>query len=76
MLICYNILYISEENLKELMENTARHMQEHKITISNLTGENVMLKNREDILNREIRGIYLYKLRYYIILNLFYLLAI
>lgn len=54
----YNVSYISEENLKKLTENTAHHMEEHKTTIKKLTGENITLKNKEDIFNRDIKGIF------------------
>lgn len=55
-----NISYISEESLKELASKTIDDMQEHKVRITKLSSENMVLKRKEEILNNEIAGIYLH----------------
>lgn len=42
------------------MGDTEHHMQKHKDVIKKLNGENVALKHKEDILNREVRGTYVH----------------
>ncbi|EFN85556.1 structural maintenance of chromosomes protein 5 [Harpegnathos saltator] len=46
----------SEGSLREQMEGTTHHMEQHKVVINKLSAEHISLKYQEENLNREIRA--------------------